>query len=167
LKLFARGSGEEKLEAVDVGAVARRSLKLALPELESRARVVLELEEVAPVLGSESRLGQVCLNLLLNAGQAMAGGDAGRNQLVVRTRQREDGWVVLEISDTGRGISPEEQRRLFDPFFTTRPAGEGKGMGLSICHGIVKQLGGEIQVESVMGRGSLFRVVLPPHSMRA
>jgi signal transduction histidine kinase len=167
LKLFARGSGEEKSEAVDVQAVLRRSLKLALPELEYRAQVVLELEEVAPVLGSESRLGQVCLNLLLNAAQAMAEGDASRNQLVVRTRPREDGWVVLEISDTGRGISSEEQRRLFDPFFTTRPAGEGKGMGLSICHGIVKQLGGEIQVESVMGRGSLFRVVLPPHSMRA
>jgi signal transduction histidine kinase len=167
LKLFARGSGEEKWEAVDVRAVLRRALTLALPELAHRARVVQELEEVAPVLGSESRLGQVCLNLLLNAGQAMAEGDASRNELVVRTRARADGWVMLEVSDTGRGISPEEQQRLFDPFFTTRPAGEGKGMGLAVCHGLVKQLGGEIQVESVMGRGSLFRVVLPPHAVRA
>lgn len=167
LKLFARGGGEEKQEAVDVRDVLRRALKLALPELEHRARVVQALEEVAPVLGSESHLGQICLHLLLNAAKAMEEGDASRNELVVRTRPREDGWVMLEISDTGRGISPEEQRRLFDPFFTTRPAGEGKGMGLAVCHGLVKQLGGEIQVESVMGQGSVFRVVLPPHSVHA
>ncbi len=164
LKLFARGGGDDRLEAVDVCAVARRSLNLALHELAQRARIVQELEEVPRVLGSESQLGQVCLNLLLNAGQAMTAGDTGRNEILLRTRQREDGWVLLEIVDTGCGIAPEDQRRLFDPFFTTKPAGEGMGMGLSICHGIVKRLGGEIQVESVVGRGSLFRVVLPPHA---
>ena len=164
LKLFARGGGDERPEAVDVRAVVRRSLGLALHVLESRARIVEELGEVPPVLGSESRLGQVCLNLLLNAGEAMAGGDPFRDELLVRTYPREDGRVVLEISDTGRGISAEEQRQLFDPFFTTKATGEGKGLGLSICHGIVQRLGGEIQVESQVGRGSLFRVVLPPYS---
>jgi signal transduction histidine kinase len=165
LRLFARGGGgDERLEAVDVRTVARRSLNLALHELEQRARIVQELEEVPRVLGSESQLGQVCLNLLLNAGQAMTQGDTGCNELILRTRRREDGWVMLEVADTGRGIPPEDQRRLFDPFFTTRPAGEGMGMGLSICHGIVKRLGGEIQVESVVGKGSVFRVVLPPHA---
>ncbi|MFY0523846.1 ATP-binding protein [Archangium gephyra] len=167
LRLFARGGGDERLEVVDVSAVAKRSLNLALHELEQRARIVEELGEVPRVLGSESQLGQVCLNLLLNAGQAMTGGDTGRNELVLRTRRREDGWVVLEVTDTGRGIPPEDQRRLFDPFFTTKPAGEGMGMGLSICHGIVKRLGGEIQLESVVGKGSLFRVVLPPHAPHA
>ncbi|WP_375766896.1 ATP-binding protein [Archangium gephyra] len=164
LRLFARGGGDERLEAVDVRAVARRSLNLALHELEPRARIIQELEEVPQVLGSESQLGQVCLNLLLNAGQAMTQGDIVRNELILRTRRREDGWVMLEVADTGCGIPPEDQRRLFDPFFTTKPAGEGMGMGLSICHGIVKRLGGEIQVESVVGKGSVFRVVLPPHA---
>ncbi len=164
LRIFARGGCDERQEAVDVRAVAKRSLNLALHELEQRARIVQELEEVPRVLGNESQLGQVCLNLLLNAGQAMTGGDTGRNELLLRTRRREDGWVVLEVADTGCGIAPEDQRRLFDPFFTTKPAGEGMGMGLSICHGIVKRLGGEIQVESVVGKGSLFRVVLPPHA---
>ncbi|OJT25769.1 hypothetical protein BO221_07915 [Archangium sp. Cb G35] len=165
LKLFARGGGgDERLEAVDVRAVARRSLNLALHELEQRARIIQELEDVPRVLGSESQLGQVCLNLLLNAGQAMTKEDKTRNELILRTRRREDGWVLLEISDTGCGIPPEDQRRLFDPFFTTKPAGEGMGMGLSICHGIVKRLGGEIQVESAVGKGSVFRVVLPSHA---
>ncbi|HEX5752530.1 MAG TPA: ATP-binding protein [Archangium sp.] len=165
LRLFARGGGgDERLEAVDVRAVAKRSLNLALHELEPRARIIEELEEVPRVLGSESQLGQVCLNLLLNAGQAMTTGDTGRNELLLRTRRREDGWVMLEVADTGCGIPPEDQRRLFDPFFTTKPAGEGMGMGLSICHGIVKRLGGEIQVESEVGKGSVFRVVLPPHA---
>ncbi len=77
-------------------------MNLALHELEHRARIIQELEEVPRVLGSESQLGQVCLNLLLNAGQAMTGGDTGRNELVLRTRQREDGWVMLEVADTGR-----------------------------------------------------------------
>ena len=165
LRLFARGGGgDERLEAVDVRVVAKRSLNLALHELEPRARIIQELEEVPQVLGSESQLGQVCLNLLLNAGQAMTKGDRGQNELILRTRRREDGWVMLEVADTGCGIAPEDQRRLFDPFFTTKPAGEGMGMGLSICHGIVKRLGGEIQVESAVGKGSVFRVVLPPHA---
>ena len=148
LKLFARGGGGERPEAVDVCVVARRSLNLRSHVLEPRARIVQELEAVPRVSVSESQLGLVCLNLLLNAGQAMAEGDASRNELILRTRRREDGWVVLEVSDTGHGISPEDLRRLFDPFFTTKPTGEGMGMGLSICHGIVRRLGGEIHVES-------------------
>ncbi|HEX8698833.1 MAG TPA: ATP-binding protein, partial [Myxococcaceae bacterium] len=80
------------------------------------------------------------------------------------TRRRADGWVLLEVEDTGCGISPENQRRLFDPFFTTKPIGEGMGLGLSICHGIITRLGGAIEVESVVGQGSLFRLVLPPHA---
>ncbi|MDY7226449.1 PAS domain-containing sensor histidine kinase [Hyalangium rubrum] len=165
LKLFARG-GDERLEAVDLHTVVKNSLKIALHELSRRARIVLELEEIPRVLGNESRFGQLCLNLLINAGQAIAPGDIDRNRIVVRTHQRGDGWVLLEVSDTGVGISPENQRRLFDPFFTTKPIGEGTGLGLSICHGIVKQLGGTIEVESAVGKGSVFRVALPPHRAR-
>jgi len=69
--------------------------------------------------------------------------------------------VVVEISDTGRGIPEELRARIFDPFFTTKPVGEGTGLGLSICLGIVRSLGGEILLESEVGRGSTFRVALP------
>jgi PAS domain S-box-containing protein len=162
LKIFARGD-DERLVPVDMRAVVKDSLNIALHELKHRARLVLELEDVPPVLANESKLGQVCLNLLINAGQAIPRGEADRHQIVIRTRGREDGWALLEISDTGCGISPENQRRLFDPFFTTKPVGEGTGLGLSICHGIIQQLGGAIEVESAVGQGSLFRVVLPPH----
>jgi PAS domain S-box-containing protein len=170
LKLFARG-GDERVEPVDVRAVVAGSLKIAVHELKRRAQVVLELEEVPRVLGSESQLGQVCLNLMINAGQAIPVGEVDRHKVVIRTRQREDGWVLIEVADTGCGISPEAKGRLFDPFFTTKPIGEGTGLGLSICHGIIKRLGGTIEVESAVGQGSLFRgqgslfrVVLPPHA---
>jgi PAS domain S-box-containing protein len=163
LQIFARGD-DEHLEPINLQTVVRNSLNIAHQALEPRARLVLELEEVAPVLASASKLGQVCLNLLLNAGQSIPMGAADRNQIVIRTRQRNDGWVLLEIADTGSGISPEHQRRLFDPFFTTKPIGEGTGLGLSICHGIVTRLGGTIEVESALGHGSLFRIVLPPYS---
>jgi signal transduction histidine kinase len=163
LKLFARG-GDERIEPVDVRNVVRSSLNIAVHELKRRAQVVLELEEIPRVLGSESQLGQVCLNLMINAAQAIAVGEPGQNKIVIRTRRRADGWVLLEVTDTGCGIHPEDQRRLFDPFFTTKPIGEGTGLGLSICHGIIKRLGGTIEVESVVGQGSLFRVSLPPHA---
>jgi PAS domain S-box-containing protein len=166
LKLFARGD-DEHLAPVHLQDVVRDSLNVALHALKHRARLVLELEAVPAVLANESKLSQVCLNLLLNAVQSLPEGTAEQHQVVVRTRRREDGWALLEIQDTGCGISPENQRRLFDPFFTTRPIGEGTGLGLSICHGIVTRLGGTIEVQSAPGQGSLFRVALPPSSGRS
>jgi signal transduction histidine kinase len=69
--------------------------------------------------------------------------------------------VVIEISDTGCGIGPDVISRVFDPFFTTKETGMGTGLGLSICHGIVAEHGGDIEVESSLGRGTMFRVILP------
>ena len=100
------------------------------------------------------------LNLLVNAAQSIAEGSADRNEIRVATCL--DGRrVVVEIQDTGSGIAPEVIDRIFDPFFTTRPPGAGIGLGLSVCHGIVTSLGGEIAVESREGSGSTFRVMLP------
>jgi CheY-like chemotaxis protein len=80
----------------------------------------------------------------------------------VTARTAADGRAVVEVRDSGCGIPPDLLGRIFDPFFTTKSVGTGTGLGLSICHGIVRSLGGEIHVESQVGKGSLFRVLLPP-----
>jgi CheY-like chemotaxis protein len=116
---------------------------------------------VPAVDGNESRLGQVFLNLIVNAAQSMDEGKADSNELRVTTNVGSDGRVVVEVADTGAGMPPEVQKRLFTPFFTTKPVGVGTGLGLSICHRIVTTLGGVITVESSVGEGSAFRVVLP------
>jgi CheY-like chemotaxis protein len=133
---------------------------MAWNEIRHRARLVREFGPVPAVIANEARLGQVFLNLLMNAAQAIPEGHVAEHRVRVVTREQGD-RVVVEIIDTGAGIAPDVRERIFDPFFTTKPVGEGIGLGLSICHGIVANLGGEIQVESAPGRGSTFRVLLP------
>jgi CheY-like chemotaxis protein len=99
--------------------------------------------------------------MLTNAMQALPEGDAARHEIRVVGRRMAPGSVVIEVRDSGRGIAPEHIPRLFEPFFTTKPAGAGTGLGLPICHRIVSELGGRIDVESEPGRGSVFRVILP------
>ncbi len=101
------------------------------------------------------------MNLLVNAAHAIPEGDAERNEIRVVTRTDEAGHAVVEIRDTGAGMEPEVVSCIFDPFFTTKPVGAGKGLGLSITHEIVTSLGGTIQAESELGRGSVFRIRLP------
>jgi CheY-like chemotaxis protein len=123
--------------------------------------------EIAPtprVLASEHRLGQVFLNLLINAAQSVPEGRASEHLIRASTGVHPDGRVRVTVSDDGAGIPPEIRSRIFDPFFTTKPIGVGTGLGLSICHGIVAALGGEITVESEVGRGSTFSVFLPTAS---
>jgi CheY-like chemotaxis protein len=92
----------------------------------------------------------------------MAEGAADQNELRVTAKTDADGWAEVEVRDTGVGIAPEALDHIFDPFFTTKPLGEGTGMGLSICHTIVTSLGGDIHVDSTLGRGTRVRVRLPP-----
>jgi CheY-like chemotaxis protein len=113
-------------------------------------------------MANESRLGQVCLNLLVNAAQAIEEGHIDSNEIGVSTYTDSHGRVVIEIRDTGGGMPAEVLRRLFTPFFTTKPIGVGTGLGLSICHRIISALGGEITVDSAVGKGTTFRVFLPP-----
>jgi signal transduction histidine kinase len=160
VKLFSRPH-EDKTEAVDVQRVIESSIRMAWNEIRHRARVVKNYGPVPLVNANESRLGQVLLNLIVNAAQAMAEGHADRNQLGVSARTGDDGQAVVEISDTGAGIAKDDLDRIFDPFFTTKPVGVGTGLGLAICHRIVLELGGRIEVESVVGEGTLFRVILP------
>ncbi|HEX8435421.1 ATP-binding protein [Archangium sp.] len=159
LRTLSRDEGEE-LSIVDVCGVVDSSLGLVRNELRQRARVVKDFEPVPLVWASEGRLGQVLLNLLINAAHALPAGQPDRNEVRVRVRAIAD-RVVIEVVDTGEGIAPEIRDRIFDPFFTTKPVGMGTGLGLSICHGIVTSLGGELSVESEVGRGSTFRISLP------
>jgi len=162
LKVFSRaesdGAGPTDLPRVIHGAV-----KMAGNELRQRAAVVLELESVPPVRGSEGRLSQVLLNLLINAAHAIPEGHPEQNRVTVRCRVLPDGNVEVTISDTGLGMPPDVLARVFEPFFTTKPVGEGSGLGLSICHGIVHALGGSIAAQSTPGKGSRFTLVLPSH----
>jgi PAS domain S-box-containing protein len=161
LKAFSRGRDEER-ERVDVRRVLQSAVALAQNEIRHRARLSMELLDVPPVLGSEHRLGQVFLNLLINAAQAIPEGAADANLVNAVTSVGDDGRVAVEITDTGVGIPEEILPRIFDPFFTTKPVGVGTGLGLSIVHGIVSGLGGEIRVRSEPGQGSIFTVLLPP-----
>jgi PAS domain S-box-containing protein len=160
LKIFSRPE-EERRGAVDVQRVLESSLRMAWNEIRHRVHLVKEYGPVPPVLATESRLGQVFLNLIVNAAQAMPEGHANVNQIRVRTRSDGPDRVSVEIEDTGPGIPPDVMRRLFTPFFTTKAAGVGTGLGLSICQRIVTELGGMITVDTKVGRGTTFRVLLP------
>jgi two-component system NtrC family sensor kinase len=146
---------------VDVRVVVEAAVNLAQSQLGQHARLMRDYQPVPLVTASEPQLAQVFLNLLINAAQAIPAGAPAANEIVVRTGTDEQGRAFVEVRDTGVGIPAEHLPRLFDPFFTTRPHGEGMGLGLSICHGIVAQLGGEVTVESEVGQGSRFRVALP------
>lgn len=137
------------------------AIGMASNEIRHRAQVVRDYDELPPVWGKESKLGQVVLNLLVNAAHAVEEGAADQNKITLRAEQSGDGMVCIEVEDTGRGIAPEHMERLFDPFFTTKDVGEGTGLGLHICQTIVDNCGGYIEAESQLGQGSRFQVWLP------
>jgi PAS domain S-box-containing protein len=159
LKTFSR-SDDERRTQVDVRRVVESSINLARNEIRHRARLTVQYGAVLPVEANESRLGQVFLNLLVNAAHAIPEGGAPGHEIAVSTGL-DGGRVRVEVRDSGLGIPAEARARLFDPFFTTKPEELGTGLGLAICHRIVSSLGGEIVVESEVGRGSTFRVLLP------
>jgi len=103
----------------------------------------------------------VFLNLIVNAAQAIPDGRANQNEIRVATSLTDDGRVRVDIADSGSGMPPEVVAQLFTPFFTTKPIGVGTGLGLSICHQLVTAVGGEISVETELGKGTTFTVLLP------
>jgi two-component system NtrC family sensor kinase len=119
-------------------------------------RLELDLRPVPLLYAQGERLQQVFINIILNALDAMPGGGTLAIGL-----DREDGAAAIRISDTGTGIRPEHLSRIFDPFFTTKGVGKGTGLGLSISYAIVKEHDGRIEVQSEVGRGSTFTIVLP------
>ena len=157
LLLFSRQEAEDSA-LVDLPALLRKTLDLVASQLRHRkVRAHLDIEAgLPPIRGIFNQLQQVVINLAVNSMQAMeTGGD-----LTITARRHESDCELI-VADTGKGIPQEHLGRVFDPFFTTKPAGEGTGLGLSIIYGIIRQHGGDIAVESVLGQGATFRIRLP------
>jgi CheY-like chemotaxis protein/two-component sensor histidine kinase len=146
--------------SIDVREVLVSTVRIAAQEIRARARLVQDYGPTPRVLANAARLGQVLVNLIVNAAQAIPEGDADGHEVYVGARTDDAGCAVITVRDTGRGIAPEHVARIFDPFFTTRPF-EGSGLGLAICHRLITEMGGEIRVSS-SDHGSSFEVVLPP-----
>lgn len=159
LTALSRGDEGER-ERLDVVECLEKTLTIASPEIRHRATVTRHFELAhAYVDASSVRLGQVFLNLLINAAKAIAAGTTGHIKLEVLPGPA--GTVDVKISDDGCGMSDEVKSRLFTPFFTTREVGSGTGLGLSISLSIARSYGGDIVVDSQAGRGSTFTVRLP------
>ncbi|MBL9015187.1 MAG: response regulator [Myxococcales bacterium] len=160
LKIFSRAE-EERQGAVDVVNVLESTLRMAWNELRHRAKLVKKYEAVPMVEANESRLGQVFLNLIINAAHAIPMGNYDQNRITISTATDALGRVVVSIADTGTGIPDDVRARLFTPFFTTKPVGVGTGLGLAISHRIISNLGGTIELTTEVGRGTEFVVTLP------
>jgi signal transduction histidine kinase len=160
LRIFARGNDDVKKSAFDVNDAIRMALRMAQHELKHRATVVTQLGEIPQVVGQLTEVSQVFLNLLVNAAHAILPGNPRSNRVHVVTAVAGE-RALAKVSDTGSGIAPEALPRIFEPFFTTKPAGVGTGLGLAISRDIVCRIGGEIRVESAVGRGTTFTVDLP------
>lgn len=160
LRVFSRSVDDDKVSAVEVSPLLEVAVRMAGHEIRNRARLVKSLQPVPAVAGNENRLCQVFLNLLVNAAHAIADGNVDGNTIELVTRVAADGRVVVEVRDTGAGIAVHLRERVFDAFFTTKEAEMGTGLGLSICQRIVHDLCGVIELDSELGRGSTFRVLL-------
>ncbi len=158
LKTLARADGGAS-STIDVQHLVDVCINMAEHELRPRTRIVKDYRDRVTVLGTEPRLGQVFLNLLVNAAQAIPEGRAEENEVCIVVRS-EAGSAVVEISDTGTGIPREQMDRIFEPFFTTKE-GVGTGLGLSISHHIVTSAGGALVCEPRASGGTTFRVTLP------
>lgn len=156
LKDFSRSDRELGWKLADLHASLDSTLNIVWNQLRYKATLVKRYGVLPMVECLQSELGQVFMNLLLNAGQAIE----EQGTITVSTGQAGD-TVWVEIADTGSGIPTELQQRIFDPFYTSKPVGTGTGLGLSISYGIMAKHGGRIEVDSAPGEGSRFRLVLP------
>jgi PAS domain S-box-containing protein len=165
LKTFSRVE-QERRAVIELQPLLELSINMAYNEIRHRARLVKDYGSAPAVEADEARLGQVFINLLVNAAHAIPEGHTDANEIRVKTSTSADGKAVIEVRDSGCGIPSALLSRIFDPFFTTKPIGIGTGLGLAICHNIVGALGGEISVESREGAGACFRVELPAATRR-
>jgi two-component system, cell cycle sensor histidine kinase and response regulator CckA len=152
---------DEPHAPVNVHQAIDAALRILEGRYRHRARPIREYSATRLVLASEYRLGQVFVNLIANAADAIAEGDVENNSIRLTTADAADGRVTIDVADSGCGIDPAIVDRMFEPFFTTKPVGAGSGLGLSICHGIVTAFGGELALLGTAPGGSVFRVTIP------
>lgn len=160
LSSYARTDGD-KAVPVNVNATLDETLDIA-GHLLSDVEVVRDYEDVPAVVGDVGQLGQVFMNLVANAAQAVAEVAPDRRRIRLQTR-RVEGFVQVRVEDSGPGIPDGLRARIFDPFFTTKQVGEGTGLGLSISHEIVVNHGGTLVLDEGTDGGAAFRVTLPLH----
>lgn len=159
MKALAHAGDAGARAIFDVNEAVRSAVRLASTEIKNHAHVDSRLGAGLMVRGSVARLSQVLINLLVNSAQALR--ETGRRGLVRVSSEKLCGRVVVCVRDDGPGIKPEHLPRLFETFFTTKPAGVGTGLGLSISRDIMRSMGGELRVESGEGRGACFTLDLP------
>ena len=168
---FAR-QGEKELSPIRVNHIAEEALKLIRSTIPTSIQIEQNIASESSIMGDPTRIHQIFMNLCTNAAQAMedAGGilkvsltdvslDAGLSGTLGSLKPGE--YLELTVSDSGIGISPDAIESIFEPYYTTKEPGQGTGMGLAMVHGILKSHGGEIDVESEVGKGTAFKIYLP------
>lgn len=138
-------------------ALLDNTLKLVKAEIPTNIGINIDIQEDLTVIVGPYRIQRVLMNLILNAVQAMSSGGT----LTVVAKQVDEKNFLFQVGDTGAGIDKEDIGKIFDPFYTTKEVGKGTGLGLSVSHGIIEQHGGKIEVESEIGKGTIFTVFLP------
>jgi len=155
LRTFARFENAEQ-DTVDIHEGIESTLTLVHHEVKNRIEVHKMYGDLPPVTCFPNQLNQVFMNILINSSQAIV----DKGDIFITTAKRDD-TVIIEFRDTGKGIAKENLQRIFDPGFTTKGVGVGTGLGLSIVYQIIKDHNGLIEVESELGRGTTFRIILP------
>ncbi|MBI2309176.1 MAG: PAS domain-containing protein [Rhodocyclales bacterium] len=156
LKDFSRVDSSQEWQWTDLNKCLESTLNVATNEIKHKAEVIKDFGALPEIECLPSQINQVFLNLLVNAAQAIT----GRGTITLASGHDGD-WVWIAIADSGCGIAPEQIKRIFDPFYTTKPVGQGTGLGLSVSYNIVAKHGGRIEVDSLLGKGTTFRVWLP------
>jgi signal transduction histidine kinase len=162
LMLFSRQMPRQ-INAVNLNTIVQSILYFIDIRFQSRGiKIVERLDQHLPVIEADSvQISQVLVNLITNAIHAMAGG----GKITIATKRKQN-QVSLVVSDTGSGMSNEVKEKIFEPFYTTKPVGQGTGLGLSVVQGIVEEHKGKILVSSNPGKGSRFEIVLPLRQIR-
>jgi two-component system NtrC family sensor kinase len=157
LKDFSRVGGADEWSWANLHEGLDSTINIVNNEIKYKAELVRQYGELPEIECLPSQLNQVFMNMLVNAAHAIE----EQGTITVRSGTHGEGEAWVEFTDTGKGISPENLTRIFDPFFTTKPVGKGTGLGLSLSYGIVQKHHGRIEVKSVVGHGTTFRITVP------
>ena len=152
---------QAEIKYADINKGLESTLNIVWNELKYKAKVIKEYGELPEIKCYPRQLNQVFMNILVNASQAIE----DKGEIRIKTFHK-DGYIYVQISDTGVGIPPENLSKIFDPFFTTKEVGKGTGLGLTMAYNIVKKHGGTIEVESEVGKGTTFTIKLPVNGIK-